>query len=72
MLIGILDSFANDVLRSHICLPLSIVFCTDKKFHHDDDDSGIGPSISTAGKSTIISEVVTVSIYWYCCFACKP
>ena len=41
---------------------LSIVFCTDKKSHHDDDDSGIGPSISTAGKSTIISEVATASI----------
>ena len=36
---------------------LLIVFCADMKSHHDDGDSGMGPSISTVGKSTSASEV---------------
>jgi len=34
---------------------------SEKKSHHHDDDSGMGPSISTATKSSMVSEVS-------CCF----
>lgn len=54
--IGIPGSFANNI--SHFAISLSIVFCIEKKSQHDDDDeSGISPSMSTARKSTILSEV---------------
>jgi len=38
-------------------LSLCQLFFTDKKSQHDDDESGMGPSISTARKSTVVSEV---------------
>jgi len=42
---------------------LPLVFLTDKKSRHGDDDSGMGPSISTGSKSTMVSEVTQVSQY---------
>ena len=49
------SSFASNL---HIAFSLSIVLCTDKKSQHaDDDESGMGPSISAARKSTMVSEV---------------
>jgi len=33
------------------------LFFTVKKSQHNDDDSGMGPSISTVKKSTMVSEV---------------
>ena len=58
MCIGILGSFAisTKIMIPHFAFSLSFVFFTDKKFYFDDDDSGIGPSISTERKH-MLSEV---------------
>ena len=43
-----------------LSFPFSTMVChfTDIKYHQDpDDDSGVGPSISTDTKSTVFSEV---------------
>ena len=51
----------NTGFRSHILPSLCQLFLTDKKSRHGDDDSGMGPSISTGSKSTMVSEVTQVS-----------
>jgi len=43
------------------CLLFATCVLTGKKSCHDDDDSGMGPSISAESKSTMVSEVTQVS-----------
>ena len=58
MCISIPDLFAQNIDYDLIfCLLFTNCYFTDKKFQDDDDDSGMGPSISTGRKSTIVSEV---------------
>ena len=56
MCIGILGSFCY-VHGLCITIATASLFFSEKKFLHDDDDSGKGPSISTAKRSTTLSEV---------------
>ena len=45
-------------MHNSLAFCLFVIYCTEKEHQHDpDDDSGVGPSISTDTKSTTFSEV---------------
>ena len=55
---SIVGFFANNIDYDLIFAFITSFFFTDKTSQHDDDDeSGMGPSISTVRKSTMVSEV---------------